>query len=241
MEETKILCPECENEIDHLKYVSNVREYGSFNINLDEEDEELSEGDFNHEDSETQDTETECPSCGANIGVNECIIKKPKQKKRKKIKYIEGNEVMYTLWGGEKVKAVITNIEKRKIKIKVTQEGPSKGNTYTVREHQIEKLDKSKEIDNGDSETEEKIIHKKEDPEGTYKIDPLLRYTSICPKCSYLFAETDPLSITNIRTRIEPAYAPFDTDEGTIPTTTCPKCTHEFNRVKTQQKQLSEK
>jgi len=61
-------CPECEEEIDHLNYNSNVNEWGSHN---------LRNGDEDCHDSETQETEYECPHCDHSVSPDDVLEDDP--------------------------------------------------------------------------------------------------------------------------------------------------------------------
>lgn len=59
---TYFKCPHCDATIDYLKYTSECSEYGRYDFN-NEEEEDAQNGDYNCDDSETNNTITECPEC----------------------------------------------------------------------------------------------------------------------------------------------------------------------------------
>lgn len=63
-------CAHCEEEIDHLSYNAAVNEWGTS---------DLDGSDMNCRDSETQDTNYECPECNESINPEEDVIQKDEE------------------------------------------------------------------------------------------------------------------------------------------------------------------
>jgi C4-type Zn-finger protein len=229
MKETEnefMTCPHCNNEIEYLQYISEVQERGTIGISINE-DGEVEQGDMDCDDTDTTQTDTECPQCGRTLSTENVIIKNPKKK---------SNTETYKFSIGktpDKITEIIKEIRSKDILMEL-KEGKHKGLILSFKPKEITPIDLSKEIDNGDSETTDKVIHKKE--EETFKIDPLFKQGSICPKCKHFFAEEKELKITLEKNK----YPLFNNEEEiSQDTSTCPKCKHEFNRIEQYMKLIT--
>lgn len=221
----KMYCPHCDNQIiDEIWYSSNVRETGTIELSIDEHG-NIEYGDMDTTDSDTQDTDYECPNCQGNLHEDNIIIKKEKSAKIPTYKIGEKVILKQTK---EKL-TIISTLTKTKI---ICEDKTKRHWTYFT--HQIEKINKRKEIDNGNSETEERIISKKE--EESFKIDPLLQQGSICPECKHFFAEGTKIRLPSIEVFVPEYYG-----EKIEEMSTCPKCKHEFNRLEEYKKILTNK
>ena len=222
-EEEKMFCPHCNEQIEYLHYDSQVQERGTIQININE-DGEVEQGDMDTDDAETIETDTECPHCEHPLEPEDVIVKNKKERIQQEFKVGEKIKTVYGQMPG-----IVTEIEGTKIGVKMIN-GTHKGMTLMYRPKDLTKVDKTIEVDEGNSETDEKIIHKKE--KEYFEIDPLFAQGSICPKCKHFFAEE-----TRINLKETKGYCPMSYNEAKVEdTSTCPKCLFEFNRVEQYKK-----
>lgn len=64
-------CPECGAEIDHLDYCCNVNQWGQEYGTADFDGDATDTTDTDISDSETNDYEYQCPTCGEDIGTED--------------------------------------------------------------------------------------------------------------------------------------------------------------------------
>ena len=67
-----IRCPNCREEINHLEFTSQVREYGITSLYRNR-DGEIDTDDHDTHDSETQETSYQCPECSEDLNASDCI------------------------------------------------------------------------------------------------------------------------------------------------------------------------
>jgi hypothetical protein len=203
----------------------DVVEYGTVNLKIAENGEVYAEN-YDTDNSDSGNTNLECPECNQEINTSELIVtENPTQQKTtykigdivniKTLKNTKGK--IKQIYGETAVEIIITN-------------GKYRGKSLNYNINLIEKVDKT--IDNGESENIDLIIERDEEE---YTLDPIINMGAICPKCKHLFASNNNQPIINNPNIF--GQTRETNDEVTI----CPKCLHEFNRTKELQKIINNK
>lgn len=225
---TKYKCPYCEQEIEYLKYTSDVTEWGTIHIVEDEEYHTATEGDMDFDSSETNDTTTECPECDHLLRSEDIItvhgqeIKVHEYKVGDLVKIIKDTSHHGYAIGS---KLLIKHVGNKNCFFNKTIKEIKAGfHPYFTRKD-IELVDKAEIIDNGESESDNIIIQKNKEE---FVVDPMLENGAICPKCKYFFADSGETGWMNKIALTEKKYLNLSSD-----LCICPKCTHEFDKVKT--------
>ena len=224
-------CPHCKEEIDSLNYNSSVDEQGYIEIKYSERTERIYEDNQEVTDSNTQETDKNCPHCSHSLEIEDIIIEKQQTTNTaKQTKFSVGDKVIIIAdnvhhnhpTGTELTISRITNGEFY---------SPNSRSYFT--KNDIKLKEKRTTIDKGESETFD-IIKSKEEADG-YKLDPMLKYGAICPKCKILFIDGEKDKYTPENIEIKKGKYINTTNQKSI----CPNCTYVFDKAKTFNKLIN--